>query len=63
MSSSGTRATSEFRYLGDLPGAVTPVLLDVLTPTQAAEMFTRLAPRTADMPGEVAEVAERARRT
>ncbi|MBO0822148.1 MAG: XRE family transcriptional regulator, partial [Nocardiopsaceae bacterium] len=44
------------RHLGDLPGAVTPVLLDVLTPTQAAEMFTRLAPRAAGRPDEVAEV-------
>jgi hypothetical protein len=35
------------RHLGDLPGAVTPVLLDVLPPQQAAEMFTRLAPRGA----------------
>jgi tetratricopeptide (TPR) repeat protein/transcriptional regulator with XRE-family HTH domain len=44
------------RHLGDLPGSVTPVLLDVLTPTQAAQMFTRLAPRAADSPEEVAEV-------
>jgi tetratricopeptide (TPR) repeat protein/transcriptional regulator with XRE-family HTH domain len=44
------------RHLGDLPGAVTPVLLDVLTPEQAAQMFTRLAPRAAGSPGEVAEV-------
>jgi tetratricopeptide (TPR) repeat protein len=44
------------RHLGDLPGAVTPVLLDVLTPAQAARMFIRLAPRAADRPGEVAEV-------
>jgi tetratricopeptide (TPR) repeat protein/transcriptional regulator with XRE-family HTH domain len=44
------------RHLGDLPGAVTPVFLDVLTPTQAAQMFTRLAPRTAGSPAEVAEV-------
>jgi tetratricopeptide (TPR) repeat protein/transcriptional regulator with XRE-family HTH domain len=41
------------RHLGDLPGAVTPVLLDVLAPAQAAQMFTRLA---AGSPGEVAEV-------
>ncbi|MBO0806208.1 MAG: helix-turn-helix domain-containing protein [Nocardiopsaceae bacterium] len=46
------------RHLGDLPGTVTPVLLDVLTPAQAAQMFTRLAPRAADSPGEVAEVVE-----
>jgi tetratricopeptide (TPR) repeat protein len=35
------------RHLGDLPGAVTPVLLDVLLPEEAEEMFTRLAPRAA----------------
>jgi hypothetical protein len=46
------------RHLGDLPGAVTPVLLDVLPPSQAAEMFTRLAPRALGSPGEVAEVVE-----
>jgi tetratricopeptide (TPR) repeat protein/transcriptional regulator with XRE-family HTH domain len=46
------------RHLGDLPGAVTPVLLDVLPPARAAKMFTRLAPRAAGRPGEVAEVAE-----
>ena len=44
------------RHLGDLPGAVTPVLLDVLPPQQAAEMFTQLAPRAAGSPDEVAEV-------
>ncbi len=44
------------RHLGDLPGAVTPVLLDVLTPEKAAEMFTRLAPRAAASPGDVGEV-------
>jgi hypothetical protein len=44
------------RDLGHLPGAVTPVLLDVLTPAQAAQMFTGLAPRAAGSPGEVAEV-------
>jgi hypothetical protein len=43
------------RHLGDLPGAV-PVLLDVLPPQQATEMFIRLAPRAAGSPGEVAEV-------
>jgi tetratricopeptide (TPR) repeat protein/transcriptional regulator with XRE-family HTH domain len=46
------------RHLGDLPGTVTPVLLDVLTLAQAAQMFTRLAPRAADSPGEVAEMVE-----
>jgi transcriptional regulator with XRE-family HTH domain/tetratricopeptide (TPR) repeat protein len=44
------------RHLGDLPGTVTPLFLDVLTPMQAAQMFTRLAPRAADSPDEVAEV-------
>jgi tetratricopeptide (TPR) repeat protein/transcriptional regulator with XRE-family HTH domain len=44
------------RHLGDLPGAATPVLLDVLTPAQAADMFTRLAPRATGSSGEVAEV-------
>ncbi len=44
------------RHLGDLPGAVTPVLVDALPPQQAQEMFTRLAPRAAASPGEVAEV-------
>ena len=44
------------RHLGDLPGSVTPVLLDVLTPSQAAQMFTRLAPRAVGSPGEVADV-------
>ena len=46
------------RHLGDLPGAVTPVLLDVLTAAQAAQMFTRLAPRAAGSPAEVAEVVQ-----
>jgi tetratricopeptide (TPR) repeat protein len=32
------------RHLGDLPGAVVPVLLDALAPSQAEEMFLRLAP-------------------
>jgi tetratricopeptide (TPR) repeat protein/transcriptional regulator with XRE-family HTH domain len=44
------------RHLGDLPGAVTSVLLDALTPAQAAQMFTGLAPRAAASPGEIAEV-------
>jgi DNA-binding SARP family transcriptional activator len=44
------------RHLGDLPGAVTPVQVDVLPPAQAARMFTRLAPRAAGSPAEVAEV-------
>jgi tetratricopeptide (TPR) repeat protein/transcriptional regulator with XRE-family HTH domain len=46
------------RHLGDLPGTVTPVHLDVLTPAQAADMFTSLAPRAAGSPDQVAEVAE-----
>jgi tetratricopeptide (TPR) repeat protein len=46
------------RHLGDLPGAVTPVLLDVLPPEQATGMFTRLAPRAAGSLAEVAEVVE-----
>src|SRR5215472_11758009 len=45
------------RHLGDLPGAVTPLPLDALTPEQAADMFTRLAPRAAASPGQVAKVA------
>ena len=44
------------RHLGDLPGGVTPVLLDALPPQSALEMFIRLAPRAADRPREVAEV-------
>src|SRR5215472_9830004 len=44
------------RHLGDLPGAVTPQMLDALTPPEAAQMFTRLAPRAAANPGQVAEV-------
>jgi tetratricopeptide (TPR) repeat protein/transcriptional regulator with XRE-family HTH domain len=44
------------RHLGDLPGTVMPVPLDVLAPAQAVEAFTRLAPRAAGNPGEVAEV-------
>jgi transcriptional regulator with XRE-family HTH domain len=49
---------SSRRHLGDLPGTVTPVPLDVLVPAQAAEMFTRLAPRAAGSPDQVAEVVE-----
>ena len=48
------------RHLGDLPGAVAPVLLDALAAREAAEMFTRLAPRAAGSPDEVAEVVQRA---
>lgn len=47
------------RYLGDLPGSVVPVLLDVLPPAQAQEMFVRLAPRAAAGPtAAVSELAE-----
>jgi tetratricopeptide (TPR) repeat protein len=45
------------RHLGDLPGAVVPVSLDVLPAERAEEMFTRLAPRAAADPDTVAEVA------
>jgi hypothetical protein len=45
------------RHLGDLPGAVVPVLLDVLSAARAEEMFTRLAPRAAANPAGVADVA------
>jgi len=46
------------RHLGDLPGTVTPVHLNVLAPAQATDMFTRLAPRATGSPDQVAEVAE-----
>jgi len=46
------------RHLGDLPGPVTPVPLDVLTRMQAAQMFTQLARRATGSPDEVAEVVE-----
>jgi tetratricopeptide (TPR) repeat protein len=45
------------RHLGDLPGAVAPVLLNALAAEQAEEMFTRLAPRAATDLGGAAEVA------
>jgi DNA-binding SARP family transcriptional activator/tetratricopeptide (TPR) repeat protein len=44
------------RHLADLPGAAVPVLLDVLAPEPAAQMFIRLAPRAAASPAEVAEL-------
>jgi tetratricopeptide (TPR) repeat protein len=44
------------RHLDDLPGAVVPLLLDVLPADQAAEMFTQLAPRAAADPAGVAEL-------
>lgn len=43
------------RYFGDLPSAV-PVLLDILAPEEAREMFLRLAPRAAAEPARVAEL-------
>jgi tetratricopeptide (TPR) repeat protein/transcriptional regulator with XRE-family HTH domain len=47
------------RYLADLPGAVVPVVMEVLRPDQAAEMFIRLAPRAAaDDADAVAELVE-----
>ena len=46
------------RHLGDLPGAVPPVLLQVLPPVKAREMFVRLAPRAvADADAAVAGLA------
>jgi tetratricopeptide (TPR) repeat protein len=44
------------RHLGDLPGAVTPVLVDVLPPDTAREMFIRLALRAEGSDEAVAEV-------
>jgi DNA-binding SARP family transcriptional activator/tetratricopeptide (TPR) repeat protein len=48
------------RHLADLPGAVTPLLVETLRPELAAQMFTRLAPRAqaAPVPGSVAELVE-----
>jgi tetratricopeptide (TPR) repeat protein len=50
------------RHLGDLPGAADPLLVKILTPGEAREMFVRLAPRAADAPaaavGELTELAE-----
>jgi hypothetical protein len=43
------------RYLGDLPSAV-PMLLDILPPEEARQMFVRLAPRAAADPAAVAEL-------
>jgi DNA-binding SARP family transcriptional activator/tetratricopeptide (TPR) repeat protein len=50
------------RHLADLPGAVTPLLLDTLLPEQARQMFIRLAPRAGQpaarsAAGSVAELA------
>ncbi len=45
------------RHLGDLPANSVPILLGVLPPGKAKEMFLRLAPRSADGPAEaVAEL-------
>ncbi|HEY2578644.1 MAG TPA: tetratricopeptide repeat protein [Streptosporangiaceae bacterium] len=44
------------RHLGDLPGMVVPLLLGALPAGEAAQMFTRLAPRAAADPAAVAEV-------
>lgn len=44
------------RHLGDLPGAVAAIGVDVLPRDEAAVMFTRLAPRAAGDPDGVAEV-------
>jgi tetratricopeptide (TPR) repeat protein len=41
------------RSLADLPGAVTPVPVEVLPPGQAEDMFARLAPRAAADPAEM----------
>src|SRR5450755_3826574 len=41
------------RHLGDLPGAVVPVLLGALSPDQAQAMFLQLAPRDATEPTAV----------
>ncbi|HEX5291964.1 MAG TPA: BTAD domain-containing putative transcriptional regulator [Streptosporangiaceae bacterium] len=47
------------RHLADLPGAVTPLLVQTLRPEQARAMFVRLAPRAeASRAGELAELAE-----
>ena len=43
------------RHLGDLPGAVVPVLLDALPLDQARVMFVRLAPRAAAGPAVAVE--------
>jgi DNA-binding SARP family transcriptional activator/tetratricopeptide (TPR) repeat protein len=44
------------RHLGDLPGPVVRVQVDALTPGQAQEMFTRLAPRANAEPAAVADL-------
>jgi hypothetical protein len=44
------------RHLGDLPGAVTPVLVDALPAEQAQKIFTQLAPQAAADPAGVPRV-------
>ena len=44
------------RYLGDLPGTAVPLLLQVLAPQQAQEMFARLVPRAVGPDAAVAEL-------
>ena len=41
------------RHLADLPGSVIPVPVEVLPPSQAEEMFVRLAPRVVADPAEM----------
>ena len=48
------------RHLGDLPGLVEHVLLDVLPPDQAQAMFMRLAPRATRSPMAVANLVNMA---
>ena len=44
------------RHLGDLPGTTVPLLLQVLPPEEAWEMFVRLAPRATGQDGAAAEL-------
>jgi tetratricopeptide (TPR) repeat protein len=46
------------RHLGDLPGAVVPVRLDILPSDQAREMFLALAPRAAAEPEAVQQLVQ-----
>ncbi len=46
------------RHLGDLPGTVAPVMLEVLPPGKAREMFLRLAPRAVADRAAVAELVQ-----
>ena len=48
------------RHLGDLPGSVVPVMLDVLPPDEAEQMFLALAPRAAAQPAAVRELVRMA---